>query len=174
MTYITMTPRVNVGDYVSGERDSPIIVIEFGDYLSLESKELFKVMMRVRAMNRGKMAYVFRCLPDQRSSPFSDMAGRSVQAAGLQGKYWQMHQKLFETSERVDKDRIYYCAQQLGLDMDAFERELNGQKCLSRMMQDIETANRCGISKGPVIFVNKRKYGGAYEIKAIDDFINNE
>ncbi|MCG8474863.1 MAG: DsbA family protein [Cytophagales bacterium] len=162
MSYITLKPRINVGDHVQGEKDAPIEIIEFGEYFNPYSQKMFKVMSQVIAANRGRIKYTFRNFPDRERHPFADLAARATHAAFLQGKYLAMHQRIFEAMGDVNKDKLMRFAQELGLDMPQFIKNINGQECLNKLITDIETANRCGLVRVPALFIQGERYEGEY------------
>jgi protein-disulfide isomerase len=95
--------------------------------------------------------------------PYAERAAEAVEAAGAQGRFWDMHELLF-THQRAltDADLLRY-ARQLGLDLDRFEEELATGAFVERVRADFLSGVRSGVNATPTFFVNGRRYDGAWE-----------
>src|SRR5262249_14790107 len=103
---------------------------------------------------------VFRNLP----LPFhqnAQLAAEAALAAHEQGKFWQMHDKLFTNQQALDRAALERYAEELGLDMNKFKSALDSGKFKARVQQDAAAASAVGVNGTPTFFVNGKQLVGA-------------
>jgi len=145
-----------------GRADAPVTIEEFGDYQCPPCGALYPELEKIKADYGDRVRLVFRHYPLARIHPNALAAAHAAEAAGLQGKFWEMHDQLYrgqKTWERSgDATQAFAAyARGLGLDAERFARDMNGDGVDTRIVADHERAKSLGVDSTPVIFVNGRK-----------------
>ncbi len=104
---------------------------------------------------------------------YAALAAQASEAARAQGKFWEMHD-LMLTRKKLDRDSLIGYARELDLDVARFTRELDGEKYLARVNQDVELARRLDIYQTPTFFINGRKLVGERPFEAFQAIIDEE
>ena len=138
-------------------------VLIYGDYLCPYCRRLRLVIDRLRKSLGERLVYVYRHYPNERVHPGAVFASLAAEAAGRQGKYWEMHDALFGHDPPLDEAVVRQLAQGIGLDMKRFERDVTDPKLRHHVEQDIVDARKNGITATPTIFVDGVRYDGAWD-----------
>jgi NhaA family Na+:H+ antiporter len=138
-------------------------VLVYGDYLCPYCRRLKSVLERLRKAMGERMSYVFRQYPNERIHPGADFASRAAEAAGRQGKFWEMHDGLYGHEGPLTEAVVTGIARQIGLDMDRFGHDLADPKLQKRIDDDLADGHRNGVSATPTIFVDGVRYDGAWD-----------
>jgi len=155
---------VSVSDDASlGDANAPVTIIEFSDYecpfCFRHAKQTFP-LIKENFIDTGKVRYVFRDFPLS-NHPNAQKAAEAAECAGEQGKYWEMHDILFDNQKALKIENYKLWAAELALDQTAFDGCLDSGSMESEVRQDLEDGQAIGISGTPVIFVNGRPISGA-------------
>ena len=167
------TPRLRptvdpARDHISGPIDAPVTLLEFGDYECPYCRRAHRGILRVRDERvPGQLRYAFRHLPNRRVHEHAQLAAEAAEAAGAQGKFWQMHEHLFTREGPLDRDSLMREAGQLGLDVARFARELDDHTHAARIEEDIASAVESNASATPTFFVDGRRYDGPWDQEAL-------
>jgi len=160
----------------------PIQVVEFGDYQCPACGQAYPILKQIEADFKGKVTFYFRNFPLTQLHPNANAAANAAEAAGAQGKYWEMHDKLYETQSdwgdltknlsAADAEAKWVgYAKDLGLDADKFKSAVENQQYQSRIDQDVADGNAQGINGTPTIYVNGQKVDN-FSYASIRDAIN--
>ncbi|HMI96000.1 MAG TPA: thioredoxin domain-containing protein, partial [Micropepsaceae bacterium] len=104
-----------------------VSVVVYGDYLCPYCRRLRHVLARLRQALGERLAYVFRQFPNERAHPGATLISRAAEAAGKQGRFWQMHDLLYEQEPPLTEAHVFEFAQKLGLDIERFRRDLDAE-----------------------------------------------
>lgn len=146
-----------------GVQAGRVSVLTYGDFLCPYCRRLGQVFTRLRRALGERMLYVFRHFPNERPHPGSELASIAAEAAGAQGRFWEMHDALFAREPPIDRQHILEIARLLALDMTRFERDLNDPKLRQRVQEDLADGRRNGVTATPTIFVDGMRYDGAWD-----------
>jgi Na+/H+ antiporter NhaA len=150
-------------DHIRGSEDAPVTFVEYGDY-QCPYCGLAEVIIRDLLESFGDdLRYVWRNLPLNDVHPNAQMAAEAAEAAGAQGKFWEMHDKLIEHQEDLSPRDLRQYAEELGLDMDRFWDELRRHEHAERIADDVGSADASGVAGTPTFFINGRRHQGAYD-----------
>ena len=152
-------------DHVRGgpaQRGQATVVI-YGDYLCPYCRRLRPVLARLRDALGERLAYAYRQYPNERVHPGSEFLSRAAEAAGRQGKFWEMHDALFDQSAPLTEAIALDLAKRLDLDMRRFRRDLEDPKLKKRVDDDLADGKRNGVTATPTIFVDGVRYDGAWD-----------
>src|SRR6266481_5587131 len=116
----TLTPPVSERDHAEGRADAPMTLVEYGDYQCPYCGEAYPVVKRLQKALGKKLLFVFRNFPLTQAHPYALIASEAAEAAALQGKFWEMHDLIFENQADLEPDILPVWANEAGLDMEKF------------------------------------------------------
>jgi protein-disulfide isomerase len=114
-----------------------------------------------------RLRFVFRNFPISTSHPHAEQAAEAAEAAASQGRFWQMHDLLYENQNRLDDADLHDYAEQLGLDVAAFDDDLAGHVHAERVREDFMSGVRSGVNGTPTFYVNGSRHDGGYELDSL-------
>ena len=144
-----------------GPPDAPITIVEFGDFQCPYCAQGAKVLRRLRTVYPDRVRWVFKHLPMSSIHPEAALAHEAAVAAQEQGKFWEMHDLLFQNQIRLRYDDLISYARELGLDVAAFKQALDTRRYRARVRRDLNEARKQEIAGTPTYFVNGVRVVGA-------------
>jgi protein-disulfide isomerase len=157
-----LKPPVNEADHVAGPDDAPITLVEYGDYECPHCGRAHPVVQRVQRELGTQLRFVFRNFPLAEAHPHAQLAAQAAEAAGAQGKFWEMHNMLFTHQDALEGDDIVGYAESLGLDIKRLARELEAGAYAKKVRADFRSGVRSGVNGTPTFFVNGSRYDGSW------------
>jgi protein-disulfide isomerase len=155
---VLLTPPPGPRDHALGTADAPVTLVEYGDFECPFCGRAYPELKRVLRQLGPKVRFVFRHFPLSDAHPHAQHAAEVAEAAAAQGKFWEMHDLLYQRqSALADEDLVAY-AQQLGLDADRVRRELATHVHAARVREDLSSGERSGVSGTPRFFINGRRH----------------
>lgn len=151
---------------------APVTLIEFADYECAYCQQAESDLLKLEAEFKGKMIFAFKDLPLPMHA-HAEKAAEAAQCAGLQGKYWEFHDALFESKE-LDLSQLKTRARQLGLDSTAFDECLDSGQRAKAIQQTIEDAQRLGLNGTPSFFLNGHFISGTMKYEQFRQMIEDE
>jgi protein-disulfide isomerase len=147
--------------HIRGDPNAPVTLEEFGDFECVPCFILWPAMKNLETDFGKQLAVIFRQNPMPQHAHAIDGA-RAAEAAGLQGKFWEMHDMLYlqraEWTKATDpRTQLSEFARQLNLDVARFDRDMKGAEVARRVAADKERATALGLDRTPVIFINGRR-----------------
>lgn len=176
-TAIIQSENGSMGDHVYGKTDSKVIVFEYADYQCPGCGAAYPATHTIQNLYKDKVAFVFRNFPLTTIHPNALAAASVAEAAGLQGKFWEMHDLLFtqrdnwvnlSVSDRGNTFLSY--AKQLGLDTDKFTSDQAGKVVSEKISRDRSLGGKVGVDSTPSFFVGSDKM----DSDTVDDVINGK
>jgi protein-disulfide isomerase len=150
-------------DHLRGQAGAPVI-LEYGDYECPFSRQAFRAIEHVERKIPGRVRFAFRHFPLTQIHPHALAAAAAAEAAARQGRFWEMHTLLFHRQKALDDEDLLAYADELGLDLDRFERDRGGDEVLARIARDVRSGEASGVVRGtPTLFVDGVLYGGGYD-----------
>ena len=162
MSDAELTPPVSARDHVAGPDDAPVTLVEYGDYECPYCGMASPIVKRARQDLGTRLCFVFRNFPLAESHPHARIAAQAAEAAGAQGKFWEMHDMLFEHQDALEVEDLVGYAKSLGLDVQQFARELETGTYEKRVRDDFRSGVRSGVNGTPTFFVNGSRYDGSW------------
>jgi NhaA family Na+:H+ antiporter len=147
----------------NGAGRAAVTVLIYGDYLCPYCRRLRQVLERLRQTMGDRLDYAFRQFPNEAAHPGATFASRAAEAAGLQGRFWRMHDALYTLEPPLTEDHVVEAARGAGLDMERFERDVAGQAIADRVDGDLADGRANGVTGTPTIFVDGQRYDGAWD-----------
>jgi protein-disulfide isomerase len=155
------TQSGNIADHVFGKKDSKVLFVEYGDYQCPGCGNAYPTIKTVVTKYQGQIAYVFRNFPLTSLHPNAKAAAAAAEAAGLQGKYWDMHDKLYENQSSWENlsatDRTDYFAnfaKDLGLNVDQFKTDMASMSVTEKINFDLALGKKIGVNATPSLYIN--------------------
>jgi protein-disulfide isomerase len=156
-------------DHVRGPATGTLIV-EYGDYECPYSRRAFREIERVEARPDQGIRFAFRHFPLTEIHPHALAAAATVEAASLQGRFWDMHELLFHRQRALEDDDLRRYATELGLDVARFDCERSGQAVLERVQRDVSSATASGEVRGtPTLFIGGVVHRGGYDAASLPE-----
>ncbi|WP_164704577.1 Na+/H+ antiporter NhaA [Blastococcus litoris] len=147
-------------DHVRGPVDAPLTLVEYGDMECPFCGRATGVVSELRGRFGDDLRYVFRHLPLVELHPHAQLAAEAVEAAGAQGMFWEMHDKLFAHQDALEATDLLDYASALGLDLERFARELGDGTHAPHVRDDVAGAEASGVEGTPTFFVNGVRHTG--------------
>jgi len=158
---VLLDPPVDAAvDHVRGPVDAPLTLVEYGDMECPFCGRATGVVSELRGRFGDDLRYVFRHLPLLEVHPHAQLAAEAVEAAGAQGAFWAMHDRLFAHQDDLDAPALLEHAAALGLDLERFARELGDGTHGQRIRDDVVGAEASGVQGTPTFFVNGLRHEG--------------
>ncbi len=153
-----------------GNTDERVIhVVSYTDFLCPYCRRFRTVLKRLRQAFGERIAYTLRHFPIERIHPGAMFAACVAEAAGKQGRFWEMHDRLFDEEPPFSESRILDLAREIGLDMERLRADLANPETLARVNADMVEGRRHGVSGTPTIFVDGVRYDGAWDFYSMAD-----
>lgn len=155
-------PLLNVGDedHIQGPPEARVTLLEYGDFECPSCGAAYPVLREVRRAFGPNLRFIFRHYPLRDTHPHAQVAAEAAEAAGAQGKFWEMHDRLFEHQAALDERSLMRHARKIGLDEMRLERELAAKTHARRVERDIESGRAGGVRGTPSLFINGALYRG--------------
>lgn len=141
-------------DHVLGPADARVTVVEYGDFECPICKQAAPAVKL--ALNRfaGRMRFVFRHFPLEEVHPHALLAAEAAEAAGGQGKFWPMHDLLFDNQNHLKPNHLRSYVEKLELDLVRYDADMEDELYRQRVREHIEGGSRSGIRATPAFFIN--------------------
>jgi protein-disulfide isomerase len=153
-------------DHIRGPDDATVTLVEYGDLECPYCGQAEPVIRELLA-DFGELRYVWRHLPLNDVHPHAQVAAEAAEAAGAQGRFWDMHDLLLQQQDDLGIKSLIRAAGALGLDTDAFSEFLRKRKGAGHIAEDVESADLSGVSGTPSFFINGQRHQGAYDIDTL-------
>ena len=156
-------------DHVQGPGSAPVTLVEYGDYECPYCGEAYPIVKEVQRRMGDRLLFVFRNFPITTSHPHAEQAAEAAEAAAAQGKFWEMHDLLYENQSHLEDDDLRRYAEQLGLELDAFDRDLAEHVHADRVHGDFMSGVRSGVNGTPTFYLNGTRYDDSYDAATLLD-----
>jgi protein-disulfide isomerase len=153
-------------DHIRGPSVSPVTLVEYGD-LECPFCGQAEPVIRELLAGFGELRYVWRHLPLTDVHPRAQLAAEATEAAAAQGRFWEMHDLLFEHQDALRPQDLTSYAEELGLDVDRFREDLRRHTWAPRVAEDVDSADLSNVSGTPTFFINGLRHQGAYDIVSL-------
>ena len=159
-----LTPAVSDSDHRAGPDDAPVTLVEYGDYECPHCGRAHPIVQEVRKRLGRRLRFVFRNFPLAEAHPH---AVHAAEAAAVQGKFWEMHDLLFEHQAALEDSDLIGYAKTLALDAGRMKDELAAGTHANRVRQDFRSGVRSGVNGTPTFFIEGARYDGSWDLDAL-------
>jgi len=175
--YSTLEPlriTVEASGPARGPASAPVTLIEFGDFQCPYCGQMEPVLADLAATYPKDLRLVFRHLPLTSIHPQALGAARAAVCASRQGRFWELHDALYQHQTALGEDAIKATARRVGLDGDAFDACLANGRPELEVERDLNAADAIGIASTPAFLINGRFFGGAVPAETLKETIDDE
>jgi protein-disulfide isomerase len=151
---------VSARDHSEGHEDAPVTLVEYADYQCPYCGEAHPVIKRLQKSLGEKLRFVFRNFPLTHAHPYALLAAQAAEAAALQGKFWEMHDVIFENQEQLEPEVLPVWARQIGLDVNQFAQAVGEGRVTKRIEEDYASGVESGVDGTPSFFIDGTRYEG--------------
>lgn len=154
------------GHPIEGKKDAPVTMVEFSDYQCPYCSRFFRSTLptlKAEYIDTGKVRYAFRDFPLDQIHPNARKAAEAAHCAGDQGKYWEMHDLLFQNQQALEIDKLKTYASRLDLDSAAFATCVDTEKYKTKVQKNLEDGVKAGVRGTPSFFVGKTRPDGTIQ-----------
>jgi protein-disulfide isomerase len=145
---------VGEADHVLGPQDAPATLVEYGDYECPYCRRLHPIIREVVRRTEG-LRFVFRHFPVTKIHPHAARAAEAAEAAAAQGRFWEMHDALFDEDPPLGDERLARSARRAGLDVERYTREMAEGIYAGRVEEDFKAAlYGDGVTGTPTVYLN--------------------
>jgi protein-disulfide isomerase len=162
-----LTPPVAERDHVRGPAKAPLTLVEYGDYECPYCGKAYSVVEEVLQQLGSRVRFAFRHCPLATVHPHAQNAAEAAEAAGAQGKFWEMHTTLFENQEDLEEEALLQYAAELGLDPVRFANELARHTHAARVREDFLSGVHSGVNGTPTFFINGVRHEGGLDVESL-------
>src|SRR5919107_1289790 len=158
---------VGARDHVRGPEDAPVTLVKYGDYECPYCGQLHPVLEELRERSGERVRFVFRHFPLDSVHPRARRAALAAEAAASQGRFWEMHDLLYERQDELGEEDLRRYAAELGLDLRRFEEDLTNDNHAWRIEEDRLGGDHAGGGGTPAFFVNGDRYTGTIDLDGL-------
>jgi len=150
-------------DHVRGPTRAPVTLVEYGDFQCPFCGRAYWVLENLEARFPRDLRFVYRHFPLAEIHPLALPAAEAAEAAGSQGKFWEMHGTLFRNQPNFEPEDLIRYATDLDLYIDAFINDLETHRHLPKIREDFMGGVRSGVNGTPCLFINGERFNGPVE-----------
>jgi protein-disulfide isomerase len=163
-----LTVPVSEGrDHIQGAPEAPVTLVEYGDYQCPYCGAAYPIVKQVQQEMGSDLRFVFRNFPIATAHPHAENAAEAAEAAAGQGKFWEMHDLLYEHQKRLGDEDLRSYAASLGLELARFDGDLAQHVYAPRVHQDFMSGVRSGVNGTPTFYINGIRYDDPYDAETL-------
>lgn len=162
-----LTVTISKRDHVLGPETARVTLVEYGDYQCPYCGQAYQVVKEITRQLGDSLCFVYRHFPLREIHHYSEQAAEAAEAAGAQGKFWEMHAQLFEHQNALDGSSLKQYASELGLDKSRFDRDLAIGAFAARVQEDYRSGLQSGVQGTPTFFINGLRHDGSWGFQTL-------
>ncbi len=168
-----LTVPVTAKDHRQGDPDAACTLVEYGDYQCPSCGQAYPIVKRLQKHFGKRLSFVFRNFPLSQMHRFAESAAETAEFAGANGKFWEMHDLLYENQGRLGEEGLLEeLVQQLHLAAAPFLEALESKEFQTRVRADFTGGVRSGVNGTPTFFINGQRHDGSYDFASLVEAIN--
>ena len=161
----TLKVPVTPEDHIQGDPNAQLTLLEYGDYECPHCGRAHPIVKRVQKHFGRRLRFVFRNFPLTQIHPHAQTAAETAEFAGANGRFWEMHDLIFENQDRLGLPLLLALTEELGLDPQALREALTTGEFEPRVRRDFLSGVRSGVNGTPTFFINERRHEGPWEFE---------
>jgi protein-disulfide isomerase len=163
---------VTEADHIQGSKDAPVTLVEYGDYECPHCGHAHAIIKKVQRHYGDRLRFVFRNFPLTQIHPMAEPAAEAAEFADSHGKFWQMHDAIFENQEELSVRLLGELAGELRLSEDDLATSLSEHEFLPKIKNDFMGGVRSGVNGTPTFFINGERHDGPFEFEDLVEAID--
>jgi protein-disulfide isomerase len=162
---------ISATDHVLGPEHAPLTVLEYGDFECPNCTQAAPAIKMILKRYENRIRFVYRHFPLEEVHPHALAAAQAAEAAGAQGKFWPMHDLLFERTGKLGNDHLRACAERIGIDMARYTAEMDDEIHRQRVREHLAGGRASGVRATPTFFINGKLFDVSYGIHTLADAV---
>ena len=158
---------ITAEDHIQGLESADVTLVEYGDYQCPHCGHAYPVVHQVQKQFGKRLRFVFRNFPLSEMHPQAEAAAEVAEFAGAQGKFWEMHDKLYENQERLGEALFLDLGERIKLSTTALRQALEQRTFEARVRADFKGGVRSGVNGTPTFFINGHRHDGSFDFEAL-------
>ena len=154
-------------DHIQGPADAAVTLVEYGDYECPYCGAAYPIVKELQARMGDRLRFVFRNFPISTSHPHAEQAAEAAEAGAAQGRFWEMHDLLYENQTHLRDQDLHAYAEQLGIDVVRFDKDLAEHVHAPRVREDFMSGVRSGVNGTPSFYVNGARHDDSYDFETL-------
>jgi protein-disulfide isomerase len=154
---------VSAGDQIQGDPQAAITLVEYGDYECPHCGAAYPIVKRVQKHFGKRMRFVFRNFPLVQAHPNAQSAAEAAEFAAAHGKFWEMHDGIYENQRELSLDFLPRLAERVGLESRALAKALKNEEYAEKVRADFLGGVRSGVNGTPTFFINGHRHDGPFD-----------
>jgi len=163
----TLKVPVGSADHSQGPADAPVTLVEYGDYECSHCGHAYPIIKALQKRFGKQLRFAFRHFPLREIHPNAEAAAETAEFAGTHGKFWGMHDLIFENQNSLSEQMLGELAQRLTLDRQALREALGSGAFAERVRRDFSGGVRSGVNGTPTFFINGLRYEGSFDAESL-------
>ena len=163
---------VTADDHIQGDLTAPLTLVQYGDYQCPYCGMAYPIIKRVQKHFGKQLTFVFRNFPLAEMHPFAEIAAETAEFAGSRGKFWEMHDLIYEHQEALSLELLVELAHNLDLPRADLEKTLENSAFAKKIKNDFMGGVLSGVNGTPTFFINDLRYSGSFEYEELISAIN--
>jgi len=171
---VRLATPVNHSDHIIGAESAKVTIVEYGDFECPACGQAYHAVKMLLKKFGNQVRFVFRHFPLREVHPYAEIAAEAAEVAGIQHKFWQMHDLLFENQLHLKANRLRQYAELAGLDLERYDYEMNDHVYLMLVQKDIDSGTKSGVRSTPSFFINGIMYDVSFGIEYLKQAVETE
>ena len=151
-------------DHIQGPPDAAVTLVEYGDYECPYCGAAYPIVKEIQSRLGESLRFVFRNFPITTSHPHAEQAAETAESAAVQGRFWEMHDLLYENQARLRDPDLRGYAENLELDLERFDKDLAEHVHAARVREDFMSGVRSGVNGTPTFYINGARHDDSYDL----------
>lgn len=162
---MSLKPAVSNTDHSEGNVEASLTIVEYGDYQCPYCGAAYPILQEIMSQFNNQIRFVFRNFPLSEIHPYARAAALAAEAAALQGKFWEMHDSIFENQQHLSESFLAGLAEKLNLNVPQYKKDIESVEVAEKVDADFESGIISGVNGTPSFYVNGQKFdGGAADL----------
>lgn len=159
---------VGPADHALGDENAPVTLVEYGDYECPHCGRAHPIVQAVKKHFGKQLRFVYRHFPLTQVHPYAEPAAEAAEFAGVNGRFWEMHDAIFDNQDRLSVPLLTELAQEFGLSPEDLASAFQAHEFARQVKDQFMGGVRSGVNGTPTFFINGSRYEGMNEF---DDFV---
>lgn len=163
----TLKTPVGPDDHILGSEHAKVTLVEYGDFECPYCGRAYPIVKQIQKHFGDRLRFVFRNFPLRELHPHAEQAALTAEFASAHGKFWPMHDLLFENQKRFSEKTFLALAGELGLAPESLEKAWHDRTFNERVHHDFSTGIRSGVNGTPTFYINDARHDDSFELEIL-------
>jgi len=164
--------KLNEADQYQGNKNASIVLLEYGDYECPHCGAAYPIIKKLQRHFDKELLFVFRNFPLAEMHPYAYEAACAAEAVGIQGKFWPMHDLIFENQQTLSSRQLLNLGRVISADIDQMIIDMKSEFIRNKVEYDLESGIRNGVNGTPTFFVNGTRFDGYHDFESMKHAMN--